>query len=235
MRKVQRGVLPAPEQKYLALRTTAIQGANDPKSFAGKAWDNKNRNHFDVIRAQLKAMAAGRSNCMYCDDSVGTDIDHFEPRAHDYARTFDWDNYLLACSHCNSNAKRDNYPLDSHGQPLLIDPSVEDPDDHLALHPATGKYLTDSPKGLASIEVFDLNREILKRRRIDAWRGVAALIRDYVRLLDKGRTQAARLTLGTLHRHPFAEVLSTMKSSAHAQAGQIGDDLEAAILAHPEI
>ena len=60
-------------------------------------------------------MAPGVQRCMYCLDSLGTDIDHFEPKSRRPLRTFCWHNHLLACSRCNSNYKREEYPCDGFG------------------------------------------------------------------------------------------------------------------------
>ncbi|QMU74236.1 hypothetical protein GXP74_34325 [Streptacidiphilus sp. P02-A3a] len=93
-------------------------------------------------------MAPGLSRCMYCGDSEGTDIDHFRPIASDPLGTFRWTNHLLACSHCNSNMKRDRYPRDSSGACLLVDPCVDDPHEHLELTFATGGYTPLTAKGV---------------------------------------------------------------------------------------
>lgn len=63
-----------------------------------------------ALVAGLAEMAPGHERCMYCGDSQGTDIDHFEPKSLTPLRTFDWFNHLLACSYCNSNQKRNLYP-----------------------------------------------------------------------------------------------------------------------------
>ena len=63
-------------------------------------------------------------------------------------RTFDWSNLFLACSHCNSNAKRNKFPVDPATEsPLLIDPTSDDPLEHLALSPSTGEYVPIGLKG----------------------------------------------------------------------------------------
>lgn len=106
---------------------------------------------------------------MYCGDNLGTDIDHFEPIAIAPLRTFDWQNHLLACAHCNSNQKRDRFPCDPvTNEPLLIDPSHEDPADHLLLYLASGAYDPLTPKGEATIAVFGLNSraELVRGRRM---------------------------------------------------------------------
>nr|WP_237419389.1 HNH endonuclease [Kitasatospora sp. SID7827] len=106
---------------------------------------------------------------MYCGDNLGTDIDHFEPIAQAPLRTFDWQNHLLACAHCNSNRKRDLFPRDpATGDGLLVDPCREDPADHLRLYLDSGAYDPLTVRGEATIEVFGLNErpELVRGRRM---------------------------------------------------------------------
>ncbi|MBW8876770.1 MAG: hypothetical protein JF614_17545 [Acidobacteria bacterium] len=108
-------------------------------------------------------MASGLERCMYCEDSEGTAIEHFWPKSVYPERAFDWLNYLIACSRCNSNFKRDQFPLDAAGAPLLVNPSEEEPLDHLSFSPSTGRFEPRSPKGDPSIDVFGLNRTTLTK------------------------------------------------------------------------
>ncbi|GAA3577327.1 hypothetical protein GCM10022419_068180 [Nonomuraea rosea] len=147
---------------------------------------------------------------MYCSDSRGTDVDHFEPIKLSPFRTFDWMNHLLACSSCNSNAKRDLYPVDSVGAPLLIDPTVDDPFDHLRLILSTGAYRWNTSKGQATIEVFQLNRADLRRGRELAFPRCQAMLRDYLRLQGSGKGRDALKMLNALQEQPFADVLHAM-------------------------
>ncbi|MEU8665135.1 hypothetical protein [Actinoplanes philippinensis] len=55
------------------------------------------------------------------------------------------------CSHCDSHHKRDRFPVDDQDRPLLIDPSVEDPFDHLMLSLSVGEYRALTDKGRESI------------------------------------------------------------------------------------
>jgi hypothetical protein len=107
-------------------------------------------------------MAPGIEQCMYCGDT-GTEIDHFEPISRNPLRTFDWLNHLLACVNCNSRAKLAAFPIDAHGHPLLIDPTAEDPFDHLRLSLPFGRYEPLTDKGRTTIKVCSLNRPQLER------------------------------------------------------------------------
>jgi len=94
---------------------------------------------------------------MYCLDSYGTDVDHFQPLSRAPHLTFAWENHLLACAYCNSHSKRDQFPVGTTGAPLLLDPTRADPGDHLAIL-ASGQYRGGlTPNGRATIDVLGLN------------------------------------------------------------------------------
>lgn len=149
---------------------------------------------------------------MYCEDSLGTDIDHFEPIAVAPLRAFDWLNHLLACSHCNSNQKRDAYPRDGGGGPLLIDPSTEDPAAHLDLLLASGMYLARTPKGEATIRVFGLNRLDLVQGRRLAFVSARAMLRDWQLHRQGEDSEEAAEVADALRTSPFAGVMRAMQS-----------------------
>ncbi|WP_354642130.1 HNH endonuclease [Kitasatospora camelliae] len=152
----------------LARRTAAIRTVGPDTAVGRAAWHNA-RQQKAQLRVVLRQMAPGLERCMYCGDNLGTDIDHFEPIARAPLRTFDWQNHLLACAHCNSNQKRDRFPCDpATGEHLLVDPSREDPADHLLLYLESGAYDALTPKGEATIEVFGLNSraELVRGRRM---------------------------------------------------------------------
>ncbi|MFJ1706571.1 HNH endonuclease [Kitasatospora sp. NPDC088346] len=152
----------------LGRRTEAIRQAG-PGTAAGRAAWRGARQPKAQLRLLLRQMAPGLERCMYCGDNLGTDIDHFEPIARAPLRTFDWQNHLLACAHCNSNQKRDRFPCDPvTGAHLLIDPSREDPAEHLLLYLESGAYDPLTAKGEATIDVFALNAraELVRGRRM---------------------------------------------------------------------
>lgn len=74
----------------------------------------------------LQTMTGVRARCMYCEDSRGTDVDHFYPIVPYRDKTFIWPNMLLNCTDCGRH-KTNEFPVDAGGEPLLIDPTSEDP------------------------------------------------------------------------------------------------------------
>jgi uncharacterized protein (TIGR02646 family) len=211
MRKLTRRPLSARALTLLARRTERVRVApNDEARVAeiDRLWKQQSNRAFQEIRETLAAMASGLARCMYCEDSQGTDIEHFRPRRQYPEHAFDWSNYLLACSHCNSNQKRDQFPLDEHGQPLLIDPTAENPGEHLVLTPSSGKFQNRTPMGEASIRVFGLDRDLLEKGRKSAWDGlVLALIPRYAEARRRGDAEATQRLLETICKQPFSSVL----------------------------
>ncbi|MFI9616722.1 hypothetical protein ACIHCM_34445 [Streptomyces sp. NPDC052023] len=163
------------------------------------------------VRTALESMTRGAVRCMYCDDSRGTDIDHFQPLENAPLRAFEWSNHLLACSYCNSNAKRSQYPVNADGVCLLVDPSAEDPADHLQLLLKSGLYdpVDESARGEETIRVFGLNRPDLVKGRLDAFVRACSNLRDWHRLHQDADPEAGRLAQALLDS-PFIDVVHAM-------------------------
>jgi uncharacterized protein (TIGR02646 family) len=201
-------------RKRLDLRTTLlVKRAANAKS-ARRSWKGAlaERNN---IKSALSLMATGIERCMYCGDNRGTDIDHFEPISISPRRTFEWQNHLLACSSCNSNAKRDSFPCDSDGKSLLINPAIDEPSDHIELSFSQGKYEGVTLKGQVTIDVFQLNRGDLEMGRAIAFARCKSMLRDYLALRADGLAEEACETKGALENQPFADVLHAMYRAAH--------------------
>jgi len=211
VRAIVRVALDADTQGRLDALTQKVAAHSTPKSEAERLWNQKATGLFDTVRTTLETMAAGRARCMYCEDDRGTDIEHFYPKATYPHRAFAWDNYLLACGHCNSNLKREQFPLDAAGQPALLDPTVDDPTAHLAFLPNNGKFQPIGSKGEPSIEVFALNDDTPPRKLPQARRGtlvkLIALLREYDQAVVAGDTAGAELRKEIIRDEPFPAVL----------------------------
>jgi hypothetical protein len=193
--------------RTLARRQTKVDESANPADQAVKGWKTFRGKARAEVLDQLQQMCSGLERCMYCEDSMATDIEHFRPKAVYPGVAYAWDNYLLACSHCNSNNKRDQFPVKG-GRPLLVDPTAVDPFEHIALSPTTGVYVALDDVGAASIEVFGLNRDVCVNGRISAWTSLCALIRDFDQASEEGR---ARI-LTTVRNFPFQGVRRWMVS-----------------------
>ena len=208
---LQRPGLDQAVERRLAARTAALVRSGPTTERARQAWSNA-----ATVRRQLRevleGMAPGVQRCMYCGDSQGSSIDHFEPLARDPLKAFAWVNHLLACTYCNSNHKRDRFPVDEDGHCLLVDPTREDPARHLLLILRTGVYQPRTAKGAATIEVFGLFRPELERGRASAFVRCRSMLRDIHGLTEAGDTDEARAVAAALGVQPFADVLHAMRA-----------------------
>ncbi|MEV4991139.1 HNH endonuclease [Pseudarthrobacter sp. LMD1-1-1.1] len=227
MLKIDRTDLAAGSLKYLAKLTQVVTSSDDPKATAASRWDTKSSKEFSVVKDALRKMCSGIERCMYCEDSLGTDIEHFWPKSKYPHHAFSWENYLLACSHCNSNEKREDLPLDEAQEPLAINPSLDDPLEHLALLPS-GEYVCRTVQGIASVELFGLNRPQLVSARRVAWSGFAALAKEVWMAHQKGRKSEAEL-LNAAYKLPHGSVLVTMIQYAHMGTPIMDDELTTAL------
>jgi hypothetical protein len=174
---------------------------------------------------------------MYCEDSAGTDIDHFRPKATYPQFSFTWTNYLLACSYCNSNAKRSEFPLTGANEPLLIDPTIDEPFDHLVLSLRSGKYVPLDAKGRETIRVFRLWRGILEKGRRHRWKRLQALIVEYDRLLTADRDAEAVELAEAIRDESFAAVLAAAVRAVQSPNASdvLGEECSCAIRERSEI
>jgi hypothetical protein len=122
-----------------------------------KIWADRSRSdEFDEIKLCLKNMCPGATRCCYCEDSAAAGIEHIAPKVFYPHKTFAWDNYLYICGKCNSGknatwaiftgvaGKREYFKVPGKkkgqlrifppaGEPVLINPRVENPTDFLEL------------------------------------------------------------------------------------------------------
>lgn len=239
MRKIERPPLSLKSQQALAARTwDDVRFAADPREAAERLWRSRTVAQREAQQILSEEMAPGRSRCMYCEDSAGTAIDHFWPKQRYPMRAFEWENMLWACSGCNSNLKREQFPLDAFGAPLLLDPTEDEPMDHLDYLPASGELVGSTPQGEASVEVFKLNdtraaRRLPKGRR-DAWSALERLLISYAADCAAGRRHAVEVARREAQDHPFASLLRWMLRYA-ADGVLLSPKLRDVLTKHPEI
>lgn len=189
----------------ISLKTTMAERVTEAK----RLWRGRPQ-----VRAELKSslqkFASGRLRCMYCGDNQGTDVDHYEPVATSPQKTFVWLNHLLACSACNSHHKRHQFPLGDDGTPLLLDPTTDDPFIHLALALSVGRYAPLTERGEATINICQLNRDILCRGRQVAYDTAAILLEAWLQAHDAGNVEMATAIEKTIQEQPFADVVLAM-------------------------
>lgn len=221
MRPIRRIPLADATQLVLQALTEKVDRAKDPRVAAARLWRTKPALAFADVRSKLAKMASGRSRCMYCEDSFGTDIEHFYPRAQYPRHAFTWTNYLLACSHCNSNRKRNQFPFLDR-RPALINPTKDDPSAHLVFLPSTGDFVAIGPKGQPSIDVFGLNDQVTPRKlpqaRKAAFLKLQLLLEEYASRVSAGDAVGADFVQQTVVNEPFQAVLSWLVQIAATAA-----------------
>ncbi|MEU1386302.1 MULTISPECIES: hypothetical protein [unclassified Nonomuraea] len=238
MQRIERLPLDDAAVRKLLKLTQRVAAAPNQQVTARELWAALDKGLKDEIHSVLAEMSTGLERCMYCEDSQGTDIEHFRPKADYPEHAFAWLNYLLACSRCNSNHKRNRFPLDASGEPMLIDPTFDDPADHLSLSPTTGMYAALDAKGAATIDVCGLNRNVCATGRANAWTALECLIASYVRSVVDGRPSRAGKILDALRQYPFQSVRSMMSRiyrEAEDPALLLADDVLLAFKEHPEL
>ncbi len=210
MQHFVRSELSAKTASFLARRQTTVATSVDQRSAIDRLWKLKSNAAFREILNCLKDMCGPRVRCMYCEDNEASAIDHFFPKSLYFDKCFVWGNYLYACTLCNSNFKRDKFPLDASGSALLLDPSTDDPFLHIALSFSTGLYVPLSQKGTSTVEVFGLNRESLARGRLNVILAIVYLCDALCHRLQIGDTHRARDIAATIRGLPFSSVLIEM-------------------------
>ncbi len=187
MRKLTRADLPKRTCSYLSRKQKEV----DDGAAVEPTWKNaRSTKAMGSVMTALNRMTGKRCRRMYCEDSRGTDIDHFWPKARYKERTFVWKNLLLACAGCNRK-KGSEFLLDESGAPLLIDPTSEDPWDYLYFDDHTGQIVAayeaetglPSPKGehTTDPDILPLNIEAVAEGRSRTARNLCRAANAFLR------------------------------------------------------
>ena len=197
--------------------------AEDRAKAARALWEKPGtrKRVYKPLKQILQQMALGLEQCMYCGADLGTDVDHFDPIARSPLRAFDWLNHLLACATCNSNHKRDRFPMDADGRPLLIDPTAEDPFEYMTLSLSSDVYHPLSDKGIATIEVCGLNRRQLVDGRRRARTVVAFCLRGWAAAGSADRDAKLKEVAQLIREQPFGDVCQAMLRQAVAPGAEL--------------
>lgn len=123
-------------QKYLARRQRTANGYAIGSRTLQNAWNYfLTRPEKADLHAALQRLSHGK--CAYCEQTRAPDIEHFYPKSTYPTRMYLWSNLLPSCKDCNL-AKLDHFPM-SGNQPVLIDPSSEEPMDFFSWSFETGE------------------------------------------------------------------------------------------------
>jgi len=122
------------------------------------------------VRAQIQADARSlyrvfHGKCAFCEAKMShvssPHVEHYRPKSQFPNQMFDWQNWLLSCGRCNDN-KWAHFP-DCDGQPCLLDPTAEDPSEHLDF--LNARVLGKTRRGEETIQLVGLNRSPLEEDR----------------------------------------------------------------------
>ena len=207
MRRIHRTSLPKRALGYLKRRQARVDAGQNARAAWESARPTKTvRGVLDVLRG----MCGQRQRCMFCEDSRGTQIDHFWPIAAYREKTFLWDNMLLLCDGCN-RMKGERFDLDQHGDPFFIDPTAEDPWDYLFYEPRTGIIVArvNPASGAADmkgehtsdLDVLPLNSDPVTNGRQRTTRALRRAVRRFLERADASSKEASGELLGELHDH----------------------------------
>ena len=174
---------------------------------AKRLFDSRRRNKtFHRVRETLARMCSGAQRCVYCEDSVGDEVEHIQPKDLYPCLVFVWANYVYACGRCNGG-KNNNFTVVAEnrlvdvtrrrgapviapvaGAPAFLNPRVDDPlaffDLDLygtfALLPGDDLSEIDQQRAEFTIKTLNLNREVLLRARYTAFGSYRARLHEYL-------------------------------------------------------
>lgn len=185
-----------------------------------------------AVERALRAMASGLERCMYCEDSRGCDIEHMYPKVPYPSKAFLWLNLLLVCADCN---RQKNDAFDEG----ILDPTTEDPLDHIVLSFTTGRYAArdDSPRGAATLRIVRrvASDQILTQGRQLAVAKIRIFLRDFDARQTEGRLEDADRIRGVLVNEPFsAAFAAVLRASREPGATDVlGEELVDVVSRHP--
>ena len=192
---------------------------------------------FRRVRESLTRMCSGAQRCVYCEDSVGDEVEHIQPKDLYPCLVFVWINYVYACGRCNGG-KSNKFAVVANnrlvdvtrrrgadivapipGTPAFLNPRIEDPLDFLDLD-LDGTFFVlardelgdiDRERTEFTIETLNLNRDVLLQARATAFGSYRARLEEYVgRRNNATADELARLARG-VEAMPHVTVWAEMK------------------------
>jgi hypothetical protein len=194
--------------------------------------DRRSNKALKAVDLTLRAMASGLERCMYCEDSHGCDIEHGYPKVPYPGRAFRWPNLLWICAPCNRQ-KNDAF------EEAMLDPTQEDPLDHLVFSFATGRYTPrdDSRRGTATLRIVRrlASDPTLARGRQNAIAKLRTFLRDFDTHQAAGRTVESDAIRSVVVEEPFsAAFAAVLRAASEPGAAEVlGEELVAVVARHP--
>lgn len=151
-------------------RAKALRGrfraarTKNPQIAAAVFWNSIRRS----LREDARELARRfHFKCAYCESRMRhvshPHIEHYRPKCQERFEDlmFDWGNWLLSCGACNDK-KWAEFP-EREGAPLLLDPTVDEPQDHVRFRRNLVFPLSD--RGKETIRLVCLWRRDLEKER----------------------------------------------------------------------
>ena len=155
---------------------------------------------FRAVRESLSKMCSGAQRCVYCEDSMGDEVEHVRPKDLYPEDVFCWQNYVYACGPCNGgknsrfavmtlNGREDvtrarGSPVEppTPGEPVFVNPRLEDPFALMTMDllgtffllPRYGLDPVENDRADFTIRTLKLNRDPLPDARKNAFGGYRA-------------------------------------------------------------
>lgn len=218
-----------------------------------KSRNQSSNSTFRAVRKSLSKMCAGAQRCVYCEDSVGDEVEHIKPKDLYPEDVFCWENYVYACGPCNGG-KNNRFAVITQigrvdvtrargapvappapGEPAFVNPRLEDPlalmtmdlQETYFMLPKFGLNPVEKDRTDFTIETLKLNRDPLPDARKNAFGGYYSRLLAYRSEREAGASAAEldwmRLDLLAT---PHPTVWEEMKRQAHA-ISEIGSILGA--------
>jgi uncharacterized protein (TIGR02646 family) len=148
--------------------------------------------------------------CAYCEAHMqhvsNPHIEHYRPKSRQEfeALVFIWENWLISCGKCNQR-KWAHFPMCGN-EPCLLDPTGEDPDNHIFFNGAQVSHITE--RGRVTIDMLGLDRSPLEDQR-ETW---LLFINSLILLLmnESARAEASELLIWSMQPDaPYSAMVKT--------------------------
>ena len=150
---------------------------------------------FRRVRQALAQMCSGAQRCVYCEDSVGDEVEHIQPKDIYPCLVFVWTNYVYACGRCNGGknnifavitpngfenvTRKPGTPVvpPLPGAPAFLNPRIEEPLEFLDMDLQDTFFVIaragipdlERDRAEFTIETLKLNRDVLAQARCTAY------------------------------------------------------------------
>lgn len=170
----------------------------------------------DSIKERLERETNGK--CAYCESKIKHisygDIEHILPKNKEARPDLyvEWSNLTLACEQCNRSGKRTYY----NPQLLLINPYVDDPDEHFLNMGPLIMPIKGDDRAYITKQVLKLNRSALVEQRTERIESVEVLLNCW----EKEERQSVKAILEEQLHNEYSddkEYTSTIKEYLRQQ------------------